>query len=175
MFLDESGFLLVPNLVRTWAPKGKTPQLRCAGSWGKISAISAISVSPKRRRLALYARFYRGKNIKSPQVARFLRHLLKHLRGPILLLWDSGMPHRGKLVKDFVGKHPRLQTFRFPSYAPELNPDEHVWRNLKRAVANSVPEDLRHLKRLMHPPLQRLRQLQNLLWSCIHASELPWG
>jgi hypothetical protein len=41
-------------------------------------------------------------------------------------------------------------------------------------VANSVPDDLKHLKRLLHPPLQRLRQSQKLLWSCIRASDLPW-
>lgn len=165
---------MVPNVARTWAPKGQTPRLRCAGRWSKISAISAISVSPKRRRMALYARFYRGKNIKSPQVARFLRQLLKHLRGPVVLLWDRGGPHKGGPAREFLRRHPRLQAHFFPGYAPELNPDEFVWNDLKRALANSVPNDLPHLKRLLHPPLQRLRQSQKLLWGCIHASDLPW-
>lgn len=166
--------MLVPNVARTWAPRGHTPHLRCAGHWTKISAISAISVSPRRRRLALYARFHRDKNIRSPEVVRFLRQLLKHLRGPVVLLWDSGRPHKGAVVKEFLKTHPRLHPHRFPGYAPELNPDEFVWTHLKRSLANSVPIDLSHLKQLLHPPLQRLRQSQKLLWSCIHASELPW-
>jgi transposase len=161
-------------VVRTWAPKGQTPHLRFAGRWSKISAISAIAVSPKRRRLALYARFYRGKNIKSPEVARFLRQLLKHLRGPVVLLWDKGGPHKGGPAKAVLRDFPRLHAYFFPGYAPELNPDEFVWNNLKRALSNSVPEDLHHLKRLIHPPLQRLRQSQDLLWGCIRASDLPW-
>jgi putative transposase len=140
----------------------------------KISAISALTVSPRRNKLALYARFYRDKNIRSPDVAEFLRHLLKHLRRPVVLLWDDGTPHKGGPAKQFILRHPRLHIYRFPGYSPELNPAEFIWTNLKRALANSVPHDDRHLKRLLHPPLQRLRQSQNLLWSCIEASELPW-
>ena len=166
--------MLIPSVVRTWASRGQTPTLRIAGHWTKISAISAISVSPRRRRLALYARFYPERNIRSPEVAAFLQQLLTHLRGPLVLLWDGGRPHKSALVQAFLDRHPRVHPSRFPGYAPELNPDEFVWCHLKRALANSVPEDLRHLKRLLHPPLQRLRQSQRLLWSCIYASDLPW-
>jgi len=173
-FLDESGFLLVPNVTHTWAPRGKTPHLCCAGRWTKISAISAISVSPKRRRIALYTRFHRNKNIRCPEVARFLGQLLRHLRGPVVLLWDDSKPHKAALVQQFLRKHPRLRTHRFPGYAPELNPDEFVWTQLKRALANSVPRDLGHLKQLLCGPVRRLRRSQRLLWSCIYASDLPW-
>jgi transposase len=148
--------------------------LRCAGSWEKISAISAISISPRARRLALYGRFHPRQNIRSPQVVAFLRQVLRHLRGPVVLLWDSGRPHRGTLVLDFVRHHPRLETHRFPGYAPELNPDEFVWTKIKHALANAAPEDLHDLKGLIHRPLQRLRQSQKLLWSCVYASGLPW-
>lgn len=125
--------------------------------------------------MALYARFHRDKNIRSPEVVGFLRQLLKHLRGHVFLLWDSGRPHRGAEVRQYLAEHPRLHTYRFPGYAPQLNPDEFVWNHLKRALANSAPVDLDDLKQLLHPPLQRLRQSQKLLWSCIHASELPWS
>jgi transposase len=174
VFLDESGFLLVPPLARTWAPRGRTPVLHCAGHWTKISAISAISVSPRRRRLALYAHFHRHINIRAPQVVHFLCHLLRHLRGAVVLLWDRGNPHKAAEVRDFLARHPRLHTYRFPAYAPELNPGEHVWNHLKRYLANSAALDLSHLKQLIHRPLQRLRQSQQLLLSCIRASELPW-
>ena len=159
---------------RTWAPRGQTPLLRCAGHGDKISAISAITLSPKRKRIALYARFHADKNIRSAEVVAFLRQLLQHRRGHVVL-WDSSNPHTGALVQEFLRSHPRLHTDRFPGYAPELNPDEFVWNHLKRALANSNPTDLCHLKEFLHPPLQRLRQSQKLLWSCIHASDLPWA
>ena len=172
-FLDESGFLLVPAIVRTWAPRGHTPILLTAGSWSKVSAISSIMVSPKARRLGLYCRFHPKKNIRSPQVVEFLDHLLHQVRGPIVLLWDSGRPHRADDVAQFLRRHRRLHTYLLPPYAPELNPDEHVWRQMKHSLANSLPRDVRQLQRRLHGPLQRLRRSQRLLWSCIKASDLP--
>ena len=173
-FLDESGFLLVPTISRTWAPRGKTPVLLTAGSWTKISAISAITVSPRYRRLGLYCRFHPNKNIRAAQVVEFLAHLLRHVPGHIVLLWDRGLPHRAKCVARFLKRHPRLQVNLLPPYAPELNPDELVWRQMKRSLANSLPRDIRQLRRQLNRPLRRLQRSQRLLWSCIHASELPW-
>lgn len=173
-FLDESGFLLVPTISRTWAPKGQTPILQTAGNWKKISAISTLTVSPKRRRLGLYCQFHPNKNIRAPQVVQFLAHLLRHLRGPLVLLWDRGLPHRSGLVAAFLRKHPRLHVHLLPPYAPELNPDELVWRHMKRSLANSLPRDLDQLHRQLRTPLKQLRRSQRLLWSCITASELPW-
>ncbi|MBI4371464.1 MAG: transposase [Elusimicrobia bacterium] len=172
--MDESGFLLIPPVARTWAPRGQTPVLRCAGRWTKISAISAVCVAPKRRRIALHAGFLRDRNVRSPDVVRFLRLLLKRLRGPVFIVWDNINQHRSVLVREFLSTAPRLKLHRFPGYAPELNPDEFIWSYLKRGVANTVPTDLRHLKRLIHTPLQRLRQSQRLLWACVKASELSW-
>jgi transposase len=173
-FLDESGFLLIPIIARTWAPKGQTPVLRTAGSWTKISAISTLTVSPKRRHLALYARFHSQKNIRQDQVVAFLTVLLRHLRGNVVLLWDRSQVHRARSVGCFLRKHPRLHVHLLPPYAPELNPDEFVWSYLKQSLANSVPRDVRHLKQLLDTPLRKLRRSQRLLRSCIHASDLAW-
>ena len=174
-FLDESGFLLVPTISRTWAPKGITPVLQTAGNWTKISAISALTISPKKRRLGLYCRFHPNKNIRAPQVVQFLEHLLRHLRGHVVLLWDRSLTHRAKVVAQFLMRHRRLHVHLLPPYAPELNPDELVWRNMKRSMANSLPRDLPHLQRQLQKPLKRLRRSQRLLWSCIKASDLPWS
>ena len=174
VFLDESGFSLVPNIRKTWAAKGRTPKLVVAGSWSKISAISAITVSPKRGRLGLCARFHIGKDIRTQQVEQFLRLLHRHLRGLVFLLWDRSPIHRAKRIGRFLESHPRIKTFHFPGYAPGLNPDEFIWANLKRDLANSVPGDLKHLRRLLARPRGKLRNSQKLLRSCIHASDLSW-
>ncbi len=165
--------MLIPNVTRTWAPRGETPDLLVAGRWTKLSAISALSVSPKRKRLALYARFHPDKNIRSPEVAYFLRHLLRHILGPVVLLWDRGRPHRARRIQQLLDHYPRLHPYPFPGYAPELNPDEFVWTQLKRSMANSVPRDLGHLRHLLRAPMRRLRCSQRLPWSCIYASDLP--
>ena len=174
-FLDESGFLLVPTISRTWAPRGRTPILMTAGNWTKVSAISALTVSPSYRRLGLYCRFHPNKNIRAPQVVQFLRHLLRHIRGHLVLLWDRGLPHRAGIVAAFLRTHRRLHVHLLPPYAPELNPDELVWNHMKRSLANSIPKDTTDLHRKLYRPLIRLRRSQRLLRSCINASELPWS
>lgn len=173
VFLDESGFLLIPNVKRTWSPVGQTPTIRYCFKHAKISAISALAVSPKRKHLALYLQF-RRRSFKGPDVKRFLQELLRHIPGPIILLWDRGRIHRHHDVKDWCADHPRLEVEEFPGYAPELNPAEYVWCQSDSALANSVPEDLDELKTMLVASKRRLAHSQNLLWSCIYASDLPW-
>ncbi len=173
IFADESGFLLIPNVKRTWAPKGKTPIIRYKLQHKKLSAISALAVSPQRRRIALYLQI-RRKAFKGPDVQRFLRYLLQQVRGPIILLWDQGPIHKHSTVRQFIQAHPRLQMEEFPGYAPELNPAEYVWCQSDSALANSRPEELTELKALLVTAKRRLRNSQDLLWSCIEASDLPW-
>jgi transposase len=173
VFADESGFLLIPNVKRTWSPKGETPIIRYKLQHKKLSAISALAISPQRRRIALYLQI-RRKSFKGPDVQRFLRYLLQQVRGPIILLWDQGPIHKHSLVRQFVQAHPRLQIEEFPGYAPELNPAEYVWCQSDSALANSRPEELTELKALLVATKRRLRNSQDLLWSCIEASDLPW-
>lgn len=173
VFLDESGFLLIPNVKRTWAPKGQTPTVSYLLKHKKISAMSALAVSPKRQHLALYLHF-RRRSFKGPDVIRFLRDLLTHLRGPVILLWDGSSIHRHGEVKAFVQAHPRLQVEEFPGCAPELNPAEYVWNQADAALANSAPEDLDELQGLLSLTKRRLLRSQQLLWACIYASDLPW-
>jgi transposase len=173
VFLDESGFLLIPNVRKTWAPVGCTPRVRHSYTRDKLSAISALSVSPRCVRLGLYMHIH-AVNITGAEVVVFLRHLLRHLRGPVNLLWDGSPIHRRDDVKGFLKRHPRLQVHRFPAYAPELNHDEFVWTKLKHDLANGAPEHLRHLDRQLRHAFRRVHGSQQLLWSCILASDLPW-
>lgn len=126
MFVDESGFLLVPNVRRTWAPRGQTPCLRHRYRHDRLSVCSGLAVSPRRRRLARYLRC-RPRNLTGLDIRAFLQHLLRHLRGPVDLLWDRGSIHRRREVHAFLADHPRLHVHYFPAYAPELNPVEYVW------------------------------------------------
>lgn len=132
-----------------------------------------MTVSPSRQRLGLYFRFHAA-NITGVEVIGFLRLLLRHLRGSVVLVWDGGTIHRRVMVKTFLLQRKRLHTHRFPSYAPELNPDEFVWTQAKRTLANGAPKDMTELGGRLRGAIHRIRNSQRLLWSCIHASELPW-
>jgi len=88
-------------------------------------------VAPRRHRFGLYFDLH-ARNITGTEVITFLRQLLRHLRGPVVLLWDGGKIHRRHDVQCVLRRHPRLEVHRFPGYAPELNPDELVWNYMKR-------------------------------------------
>jgi transposase len=100
--------------------------------------------------------------------------LLRHLRGPVIVVWDRGRQHRARVTQDLVARfHHRLSIEWLPAYAPELNPDEHVWSLLKyHRLANHGYRHVGLLHRRLHYHVGRVRREQDLLWSCIQASEL---
>lgn len=171
--LDESGFLLIPNLKRTWAPQGQTPYCPVGCKQGRLNAFNALAVSPKRKRVALYVQFHRHP-LRGEEVVAFLQQLLRHLRGPVVLLWDRGPIHRRQLVQDFLPPHPRVQPESFPAYAPELNPAEYVWNRADDALANGTPRNEQELTRRLRSSRRKLQSFPSLLWSCLYASDLPW-
>ncbi|MGI0132392.1 MAG: transposase [Thermoplasmata archaeon] len=92
VFLDESGFSLIPFVGKTWAPVGQTPVLIHQGRWPKFSAISGV---PPRGKLFIHVR---ESTIATPQVIQFLRHQLRHIRRrPIMIFWDGGRPHKSNV------------------------------------------------------------------------------
>jgi transposase len=167
--------LLIPNVVRTWAPQGETPIHRHRqGRRDKISVISGISVSPRRQRLGLYYLLFYD-NIGQAEVCVFLRELLRHMRGPIIVLLDNSSTHKGEPINELLGQHRRLRIEHFPSYAPQLNPDEGVWSLAKRALANSCPNDVDELMEDILVSIEAIRHSAEKLHGCIAQSELPFS
>lgn len=152
---------------------GQTPFLYHWFKQDKLSVISALVVSPRQRRLALYLhceeRALNGLDVRS-----FCRALLRHLRGAVVLVWDRGTIHKRNEVQVYLLQHPRVHPHYFPAYAPELNPAEHIWNQADSALANGAPDNLAELRGQLRQSIRRLRGSQRLLWSCIYASKLPW-
>jgi len=172
VFCDESGFLLIPTVAKTWAPRGKTPILRHRTCRDKVSAISGISVSLRYQRLGLYYRLYLD-NIGRLEVFAFLRHLLRHLRGQVIVLLDNGSSHKGDAMRAFRSCYRRLHIDYFPGYAPELNPDEGVSSLTKRKLANGRPDNKEDLLRQVNNALSDIRRSSAKLRGCIVQSDLP--
>lgn len=161
-------------MVRTWAPQGQTPIHRHRqGRRDKISVISGVSVSPRRHRLGLYYLLFYD-NIGQDEVAVFLRELLRHLRGPVIVLLDNSSTHRGAPIEQLLRQHSRLRIEHFPSYAPQLNPDEGVWSLAKRELANSCPNDVDELMEDILGSIESIRNSPEKLRGCIAHSELPF-
>src|SRR5579864_3851450 len=166
VFVDESGLSQRPHRVRTWAPRGQTPVLQFHFNWKTLSAMAGITW------WNFYFTLFRG-SIKGPQIIEFLQHLMRHLRRPLLVIWDGLAAHRSVLVRDFVAAQgDRLTLEWLPGYAPELNPVEHIWSYLKQhELPNLCPRELQ-LSTAARDALRRMRRRPTLVAAFWKQAEL---
>src|SRR6516164_11433839 len=158
VFIDESGLSQRPHRCRTWAPRGQTPVLQYHFNWKMLSAVAGVTW------WNFYFRMYAG-TIKKEQVVDFLGHLLRHLAGPLLIIWDRLPAHRSYLVADFIRSlNGWIEIEYLPAYAPELNPVEYLWGHWKHhELPNLCPKDLWQLSEGARRSLQRLRRRPPLI------------
>jgi len=162
-------------LKRTWAPRGQTPTIRTSLEHNvRLNLIGGLCVTPARRKIKLYLQSHRT-SIRGEEVIAYLKHILRHIPGSIILVWDKHPIHRRRQVKEFLGHHPRVQVYEFPTSAPELNPTEFVWAQISESTAGTAPRDGAELSSHVHAGIARTRRSQPRLWACIHASDLPWN
>jgi transposase len=165
VWVDESGFYLLPLAVRTWAPRGQTPILRVKLTRDHLSAISGLTLDG---RLFLQVR---ESAYTAETVVEFLRQLLRQIPGKVLVIWDGASIHKGQPVKDFLaaGAAKRLHLERLPGYAPDLNPAEGIWNYLKRVeLKNRCCRDFAELRRELRWAAARLRHKRQVLQACSH-------
>jgi transposase len=166
---------MAPLVRRTWAPRGVTPILRQrTRSREKVSAVGVVTISPRRRRLGLYVALYPNANVSAPVLVQFLKDLRRHVRGPLLLVWDRLATHRGHVMQAYLARCPQVRAVLLPPYAPELNPVEYVWSHLKRnPLANWAPTDALDLTRTALRHVRVIAEDQRLLRGFVHATGLP--
>lgn len=165
--------MLQPVVRRTWAPRGETPILEQWDGHHRLSVISGISASPRRRRLGLYWEVYRH-NIRGEQVVLFLRRLRRQLGRGIILILDRWSVHRSAAVHRFLERHrANVDVEWLPPYAPDLNPTEQVWNHAKYSdLPNIAPMDLEELDCLVRSSIAHSRSEQHLLRSFFRTAEL---
>ncbi len=167
--------MLTPTARRTYAPRGETPIQKCWARHGRISVISAVTVSPKRQRLGFYFTLLPDNTgAKAADTIAFLSHLRRQLRRPMTICWDRGRIHdHSREVRKWLSKKRRIVTERLPAYAPELNPDEYVWAHTKYArLCNYAAPGLDELRREVGKELEALQKDKDLLRSFIEHSKL---
>ncbi len=152
-----------------YAPKGQAPILRAPLKWGHLSVISAITRDGK-----LYT-YTQDKAFKAPHIVPFLKHLLRHIEGKLMIIWDGLPAHRGKEIKAFLqaGAAQRIHFEQLPSYAPDLNPTEGIWGYLKYVeMKNLCCRTLTELRYELRKAIARLRHKTHIIRSCIEHVHL---
>lgn len=105
VFLDESGFVLTPTVRRTLAPRGRTPVLAAWDRRDRLSAISAITLSPVTAHPNLFFSLF-PHHVHAEQVVAFLADPHRRL-GPLTVVWDRGpIDDKSKLVRAWLATHP---------------------------------------------------------------------
>jgi transposase len=168
--LDQMSVYLQATLTRVWSPIGQTP---------------VIWVTPQRDHLHFYGALnvLTGQDVAlslprldSENTIHFLEHVLSCFPGrAILLLWDRAPWHKGK-ARQFVEAHKQFDMVYFPPGCPDLNPQEHVWKQAREEVGHL--HDYRYISDLrlafqtcLESTLFRFRWIEKFLPTAFYGFE----
>jgi transposase len=168
VFVDESGFYLLPGVVKTYAPRARTPIIK---EWQTRDHLSVMGgVTPRGKVYTLV----RPRSLNGLNTIEFLLHLGRLAGDRLLVVWDGSPIHRRAEVSEFVAEaRGAIVVERLPSYAPDLNPVEWMWRHLKQVeLRNLACLDLEQLHLEFHLALGRVRQRPTLIDSFFEGAEL---
>jgi transposase len=141
--------------------------------WRNLSALGGVAYSAHGRRARVFLMFVQ-EAVRSPHVIRFLKHMRRHISGPVIVIWDGINPHRSLQTQAFIHQQRSwLAVIRLPAYAPELNPVEGLWSWFKgTAVPNLCPEGLDPIKRELRLGRRRLLRRSRVLLGFLHKAGL---
>lgn len=125
-FEDESGIRSDFHSGTTWAAKGQTPVIKVTGARFSTNMVAAISTRGHLRFMV-----HPGA-VTAVVICDFLKKLMHNTQNPVFLIWDGHPTHKSKKVRKCIESfHGKLEVYLLPSYSPELNPTEQVWRSVK--------------------------------------------
>lgn len=157
LFGDEVSFAQWGSLSYTWAPKGQQPTVKTSGRRKGYKVFGLIEFFSGRL-------FWQGQidRFNAESYSAFLSEVLMQTQEQLILIQDGAKYHTCQATQDFFAAHTdRLTKYQLPSYSPDFNPIEHLWRNVKK--------DATHLK--YFPTFEALTEkVENALHT---VAELP--
>src|SRR5215831_16646705 len=144
LFEDESGVSLLPPVRATWAPRGQTPVLRHHFAWKRLSIAGVLAYEPDGSDAHLVFQLRPGA-YNDETLIEFLAEMHEHEQHrTIILIWDGLPSHHSRRMLDWLAdQRSWLSAERLPGYAPDLNPIEQVWGNVKsQELANLCADTL---------------------------------
>jgi transposase len=169
VFVDESGFYLLPSVVKTYGPKAQTPVVDEWQTHDHLSIMGALTTDGRVFTLV------RQDSLNGLHTIEFLTHLGHQLKEAALAVWDRSPIHRRAEVTEFVATvgTKNLVVEWLPPYAPDLNPVEWLWRHLKQVeMRNLTCRDLEELHEEFHLALGRIRGKPRLFPSFFAGAQL---
>ena len=190
-FEDEAGQNLRPPKARTWARRGHTPVVTVSGkSSGRVSVAGLVCLRPGARGHLFYRiRVHRGRkgerrSMSEADYAGLIAAAHHQLHAPVILIWDNLNTHISAAMRGFTESHRDwLTVVQLPSYAPDLNPAEGVWANMKNGLGNLAAGNLDQLAAIVRNRLKRIQYRPALIDGFLAQtgltlgknSVIPWG
>jgi transposase len=132
-FGDEASFAQWGSLSYTWAPVGQQPQVKTTGIRKGYKVFGSIEFFSGR---LIYQGLEERFNSDSYQI--FLKYLLSHFSGPVILIQDGARYHTSKATRQFIEDHKsQLIVYQLPSYSPDYNPIEYLWKKVKTKATHN--------------------------------------
>jgi transposase len=177
VFWDESGASLLPVTRRTWAPRGHTPVIHHHFKWKRASMAAALCYGSRGGGAQLAFHHQVGAYDTTTLIGALegLRRFLG--RQKATLLWDGLPAHRSKVMRAWLRRQRSwLVVERLPAYAPEVNPVEPLWANLKAVeLANLAGDTLQEVIAAAERGIRRIRGTHHLAYSFLrHCGLSLW-
>jgi len=170
VFIDESGFYLMPGKVKTYGPRGQTPVIDKWSSRDHLSVMAGFTPAGK-----LYT-LIRQDPLTSDESVVFLEHLRRQIGRRLLIIWDGSPIHRWGAIRIYLSSAAAksIHVEFLPGYAPDLSPwDQGGWNHLKHVeMPNLSCMDLEELHLELHLAIGRLRQKPHLIHSFFASAGL---
>lgn len=129
---DEAWMYLQATTMNVWSPVGETPVVRVDPGRTKVGYYGTLDLRTGRELVT------RTQDLNAAQSAGHLQLILDTFPDcPIVLFWDRAPWHRGNPIRAILSANPRLEIIDFPVAAPDLNPQEQVWKQTRRAISHN--------------------------------------
>ena len=129
---DEAGLYLQATICYVWSPTGRTPITRADPGRAKTNFYGSLNLQTGQE-IAM-----RSDLMNADVSAQYLEMILEaNPDVPLILFWDRAPWHRGKAIDHVLAENPRLEIIFFPTASPDLNPQEHVWKAVRKEVSHN--------------------------------------
>jgi transposase len=128
LFGDEASFPQWGSLSFTWAKKGQQPVVKTSGNRRGYKVFGLIDYFSGR----FFCKGHDKGRLNSASYESFLTEVLSITRKHIILIQDGASYHTSKAMKQFFAKKAnRITVYDLPSYSPDYNPIEKLWKIMK--------------------------------------------
>jgi len=133
LFEDEASFAQWGSLSYTWARRGQQPEVPTSGKRKGYKVFGAIEYFSGR----LFFQGLEGR-FNSESYQAFLQMIMAQTTGPLFLIHDGARYHTSQATRQFLAAHSdRITVEPLPSYSPDYNPIEYLWRKTKKRATHN--------------------------------------